>query len=322
MSTFGPNIAMTLSEKILFDASCLLSSSTSKEAMQAIRSENPYTYEIPGDPVRRRAINIEPDFKVPEGLRSYLNEAGSVSDITELLEEYYDLVNKREFPVDFEEENKEEESLREEIFDVFDNSPVLKFFGYRQGIPDLKRLRDFIRSESVETFSVSEEQGALPPSRINRVVPRYSKAGYREHKYLTQILREEAVFLFTQSTLWSRLRKSIDAISDLGAPKFEIRPSLVDTVNISVDVDIDLILGGDEDGPGQGSDDKGTEGGGDVPNRAKGAIIKVLALKGFLQQTGAGNWISTISPLLISALVQEEFLTDVLSAPVQLVADP
>jgi hypothetical protein len=272
------HIEATLSEEILVDPSCFLSSSTSQQAIKTINSDLSYTHEFPSH-LDRRGIEINPKFVVPQGLKNYLYEAASVAELTELLGEYYEIVNKRRFPVDLEYENEEEQELREQIFEIYDDSPVLKYFGYRRGLPDFGRLSSFLMSENVEGFSCTEEDVReldISTYRVSQIVPRYYDCEYNERDYMIQILKEEAVFLFTRSTLWSRLRKSIDAISDLGAPKFEIRPSLIDEANINIDIDIDI-------GPlyEEGTSDDGETDGDEVSdlNRAKALIIKVLGLK-------------------------------------------
>lgn len=320
MSYSQPNIE--LSNRILLDASCFLSSSTSQNAIEVLGDGASYSYEFPGY-MDRRKLNFQTTFLVPSGLQDFLKEAKSISRLEDLLAEYYQTVNKRRFPVQIEYEDEQEQELREQIFDVYDNSPVLKYFGYRRGLPNFSRLSEIIESEQTEVFSYTEEDISeleISSYRVSRIIPKYRDYNYDERDYITQILTEEAVFLFTQSTLWSRLRKPIDAISDLGAPKFELRPSLVNQINIDIDIDIDvgpLFQNGSQGGNGNNGDD-GTE----DSTKAKALVIKVLALKEFLQQTGVGNWISNISPLLITAIIQEPFLADVLSAPVQLVADP
>jgi len=321
MSYSQPNI--DVSEKILLDASCFLSSSTSSKATRELTDRTDYSYRFPGH-MDRRTINIEPDYVIPKGLQDYLNEADSVSRLESLLSDYYQVVNKQRFPVELEYENEEESELRGQIFEVYDNSPVLKYFGYRRGLPNFSKLIEVINSEGTEVFSYSDEDISeidVSPYQFSRNIPRYRDYDYDERNYITQILTEEAVFLFTQSTLWSRLRKPIDAISDIGAPKLELRPSLVNHIDINIDIDIDVgPLFQEDTSAGDSGDDDDDDF--DNPTRAKALVIKILALKGFLEETGVGNWISNISPVLIKAVIQEPFLADVLSAPVQLVADP
>lgn len=321
MSYSQPNI--DLSERILLDASCFLSRSTSSKATRELTDTTDYSYQFPGH-MDRRTINIEPDYVIPKGLQDYLNEAESVSRLESLLSGYYQVVNKQRFPVELEYENEQERELREQIFEVYDNSPVLKYFGYRRGLPNFPKLREVINSEGTEVFSYSEEDISeidVSSYQFSRNIPRYRDYDYDERNYITQILTEEAVFLFTESTLWSRLRKPIDAISDIGAPKLELRPSLVNHIDIDIDIDIDVgPLFQEDTSAGDSGDDDDNDF--DNPTRAKALVIKILALKGFLEETGVGNWVSNISPVLIKAVIQEPFLADVLSAPVQLVADP
>lgn len=315
---------INLSERILLDASCFLSSSTSQKATRELTNSTSYSHQFSGN-MDGRTINIEPAYVIPKGLQDFLNEAESVSRLESLLSDYYQVVNKQRFPVELEYEDEQERELREQIFDVYDNSPVLKYFGYRQGLPNFSKVTEVINSEDTEVFTYSDEDISemdVSTHQFSRNTPQYRDCDYDERKFITQILTEEAVFLFTQSTLWSRLRKPIDAISDIGAPKLELRPSLVNHIDIDIDINIDVgpLLQDDASG-GDRSDDDDDDDFGKL-TRAKALMWKIFALKGFLQKTGVGNWVSNISPVLIKAVIQEQFLADVLSASVQLVADP